>query len=324
MELVSLEDAQGNSLSPWRQSIVRLIQKLVVGYRVRGLSHLIWKGRSIILGSGLKTVKYRDRFYVLCDCDSRYSVMRVSGYIHRAHDRLLKTLLSEINHDIVFIDVGANEGFVSLLACSSALKTQQTIHAHCFEPNPTAFRVLITNSSLNSFRMTLNDFALGDNRSSGVLTLGTEPSDSTLVSGGFSYVSTVGQEQVGIETLDAYCSEHSLVPTVIKIDVEGYEPYVLKGASQVLEQVRPYLIVEINSRTLSAGGNSAADLLDLLDRYGYQSFHINHSQAGLLKDDTCKRQRWRGYIEVHPLDVAQECLFDVLALPTQYHTIRNK
>ena len=79
-----------------------------------------------------------------------------------------------------------------------------------------------------------------------------------------------GRQEVDLVPLDDYAKEHSLYPTLIKIDVEGYEMEVLKGARQLLER-RPKLAIEIHSPSdLARYGASAAELLKLLDLSRYE------------------------------------------------------
>ena len=52
---------------------------------------------------------------------------------------------------------------------------------------------------------------------------------------------------------------------LLKIDVEGFEPYVLDGAHQLLENLRPLLIVEINAPTLRRNGFCAEDVFERVD-----------------------------------------------------------
>jgi FkbM family methyltransferase len=54
-------------------------------------------------------------------------------------------------------------------------------------------------------------------------------------------------------TLDSYCSQNACWPDVVKIDVEGTEMPVLKGARAVLSQKKPKLIVAVHPPWLPAG-----------------------------------------------------------------------
>ena len=70
-------------------------------------------------------------------------------------------------------------------------------------------------------------------------------------------------------TLDSYCSQTDCWPDVVKIDVEGGEMLVLKGARSVLSRKRPRLIVAVHPPWLP-GGQTTAALFDLVASYGYR------------------------------------------------------
>lgn len=72
--------------------------------------------------------------------------------------------------------------------------------------------------------------------------------------------------RVKVTTLDQY--EH-LRPTLLKIDVEGFETKVLQGARKILS-MRPKLAIEIHTEQLSRYGSSVHDLFSLIDVDSYQ------------------------------------------------------
>ena len=55
----------------------------------------------------------------------------------------------------------------------------------------------------------------------------------------------------------------------MKIDAEGAELRVLRGAARVLDTLRPVLLVELNADALARNGASTADVLDLLEAHRY-------------------------------------------------------
>ncbi len=75
-------------------------------------------------------------------------------------------------------------------------------------------------------------------------------------------------------TLDQLVLERQLAPSLIKIDCEGFETLILKGATQVLGQVRPALMIECNDGALRAAGTSRHELLALLRSHHYRLFHL--------------------------------------------------
>ncbi|MEQ8753394.1 MAG: FkbM family methyltransferase [Coleofasciculus sp. G1-WW12-02] len=78
-----------------------------------------------------------------------------------------------------------------------------------------------------------------------------------------------GVEEVEIVSLDSYVQQHNIMPTVLKIDVEGYETEVLKGAKNILKSA-PKLEIEIHTEVLSRQNTSVQEILKLIDVSRYQ------------------------------------------------------
>jgi len=74
----------------------------------------------------------------------------------------------------------------------------------------------------------------------------------------------VEQTVVEVVTLDDFCRQEDVRPQFIKIDVEGFELQVLRGASSLLHDVRPMLMVEIQA--------GHREILHLARRHGYRMF----------------------------------------------------
>lgn len=70
-------------------------------------------------------------------------------------------------------------------------------------------------------------------------------------------------------TLDTFCEAHQLKPEVIKIDVEGYEIDVLKGAQNILQRYPIELYLSVHPAHLKKLGYELTDLTNLIDFLGY-------------------------------------------------------
>ena len=88
----------------------------------------------------------------------------------------------------------------------------------------------------------------------------------------------VGTSKTRIVKLDSYCSEHNLSRIdILKADVEGAEPLVLRGGSSLLadRERRPRLIMlELWDPMLRLFGSTRRDVVALMSTYGYAPFAV--------------------------------------------------
>jgi FkbM family methyltransferase len=75
--------------------------------------------------------------------------------------------------------------------------------------------------------------------------------------------------EVATTTVDALCGALGFAPDLVKIDVEGYELAVLRGARETLVRHRPEIFLEIHPGRLHELGASPAELVRLLEDLGY-------------------------------------------------------
>jgi FkbM family methyltransferase len=164
--------------------------------------------------------------------------------VDEAYEPGLSALLRETTGTVV--DVGANIGFIAVRAGRTASRVI------AIEPHPTRFRYLERNVALNGLsNVTCVNCAVGAAEGALALydvdpTLGPRPLDVSATPGRGKC------HRVPLRTLDSLVDQADLV----KIDVEGYETEVLRGASSLLTR-GPRLVIEA-----LAGPATLADLPD--------------------------------------------------------------
>jgi FkbM family methyltransferase len=140
-----------------------------------------------------------------------------------------------ISPDSTVFDVGANVGFYTLLA---ARRTGGPVHA--FEPFPANLETLRRHIDLNRCQnVQVHDVAVSD--AAGVLSFasGDCPETGRLDAGGETQVKVIGiDEEISAGRLPC--------PDVVKIDAEGAESDVLRGAQSTLTTGRPILLVAVH------------------------------------------------------------------------------
>jgi len=177
-----------------------------------------------------------------------------------------ETLYGLVRNGTTVIDVGTNIG-ETLLNFAKINRDGRNIG---FEPVPFLYEKAKTNIALNDFaNIELINTGLG---SSNETLSFREAGDNN--SGGTFLTRENGTERdrlVHVLTLDEFVSENNIEKiSLIKIDVEGFEMEVLKGASQVVERFRPTLFVEIDDEFLARQQSSAAAVFELLVSHGYK------------------------------------------------------
>lgn len=166
----------------------------------------------------------------------------------------------------VFIDVGANFGVYTLVAGKLVGETGTVL---AFEPTAQSFVVLQQNIELNRFtNVRAFQVALAQTRGEAWLYHGSDPVGNSL--GKDPFCGNEG-EQVQTEALDNVLAASRIAHVdAIKIDVEGAEELVLRGAMRCLSEQRPIVIFEFNPGYPPRLGLSPWGARDLLKSLGYE------------------------------------------------------
>lgn len=168
----------------------------------------------------------------------------------------------------VVIDVGANIGYYSTLAKAAGAAV------FAFEPSTRARTYLERNLALNpGGNVTVFPVALSDQRTKMALTTGLDVANHLVEQPSFS-----GTEQVDVYPLDSLCSgPGASVPSpvaLIKIDAEGFDAQVIRGAGQTIMRDRPVLIVE----TWGHG-----EVQSQLSEMGYRTYRYSPDDRSLIE-----------------------------------------
>ena len=154
-----------------------------------------------------------------------------------ADDGLIYKLAKDLPAGATFMDIGANVGMVS---CSLAVQ-RPDLKIVAIEPVPQNVDCLKRNVSVNKLiNIEVVHAAASD-------TCGTVHVN---VAGPWSTVLPLGQGgevEVPAVTIDSFADCR---PAFVKIDVEGWEPYVLAGARATMASARPRVLMEWNTWSL--------------------------------------------------------------------------
>jgi FkbM family methyltransferase len=193
---------------------------------------------------------------------------------YRAELELCVGWLQDEDSPVVY-DIGANDGFISTHLAQ--MLAGHTPNIYAFEPTPTTLAKLVQSVE----RLGLNDSvypvaaAVIDNPKP--VRISYSERNSLLAQIRPSGLSPRAGEKLaeaeGV-TLDAFFSLTGALPKLIKIDAEGSEVAIFRGAQSLLTRPdRPAILFECNPNTLAEYSESTATLINQLG--GYALYYVN-------------------------------------------------
>ena len=177
-------------------------------------------------------------------------------------------LLDTLRLDDVALDIGAHLGTYTVVMASRGAAV------HAFEPSPRTREILSRTVANNTFSRPVNvhAVALSDFTGHAHFTDGLGSGNHLSEDGGDDPAATVA---VDVDTLDHWATTHDLSGLfVIKIDAEGADENVLRGAATVLQRLTPVIIVEF--------WNDASPLRALLQSHGYETYRYQPRERRLV------------------------------------------
>jgi FkbM family methyltransferase len=161
------------------------------------------------------------------------------------------------------LDIGANVGAYSMLL-GQWVGASGSVFA--FEPAPEIFQGLSRHVRLNGLGRIVTPVcsAVGDTVAHASLLIAGTHGESRLASAADQAGPSV---EVAVTTVDRFCDQHGLEPDFIKVDVEGFELAVLRGARETIRRRGRdlALFVEMHPSVWRVLGSSKEELLAELD-----------------------------------------------------------
>ena len=181
-------------------------------------------------------------------------------------------LIRNLNKGDVFLDIGSNVGYYSLLAGNLVSSTGSV---YSFEPTPQVYSLLKINTKKFPNIYT-NQLALS-NRAEVIdfIDYGIRFSVfNSLFKREVNFLKNKGEViKIKTDVLDKFCIKRNIVPTIIKLDAEGSESIILEGSNLIIFKHRPLIILEVGGKE-EWKQNNQKSLNFLLDRK-YKIFELD-------------------------------------------------
>lgn len=190
-----------------------------------------------------------------------------------SHETEVFQYLRSVTHagDVV-LEVGANVGIFTVLLARCVAPSGRVF---AFEPAPLTRAALEDHLALNGAQnvVTVVPEALGSECGTSDFFV-EEMSGQNTLSKTHSRIPGAKRISVSVNTIDAFCDANEIAPSLIKIDVEGFEHSVLRGAMQTLRKACPRVIVEFHPMLWNETGTSFEEIRALIEEAAYESMPL--------------------------------------------------
>lgn len=214
--------------------------------------------------------------------------------------KCLKVLLEQGD---TFLDIGAHVGYHTVVAAS---RVGSAGRVFSFEPDPAMFERLARSVEGLPWVHPIRR-AVWEKTTTLTFERSAQAGESGW--GALTAVRDLGRgEHIPVEgtSVDDWASESRVENLqAMKIDAEGSELFVLKGAQGVLERLRPSVVLEINEVVLRQAGTSAKQVIDHLMKSRYRLFALSPSR---LEEVSSGRANFTSEVLALPEERAPELL----------------
>lgn len=213
--------------------------------------------------------------------NSKIYLYKDSGLSRLIYNGFEKDELDFVNYILsegdTFIDIGSNVGLFSLVASPKVGIYGKVL---AYEPSPTTCDKLRENTTLNGFtNIIVRNLGLSNNQEKLQFNVSNEGFDAW---NSFAMTEShllKSQIIVNVKKLDdeiEYYNPENV--KLIKIDVEGWEKYVLLGSQKLLTEYSPIVMLEFTETNAFAAGYMVQENYDLLKNFGYDLFEYKNKK----------------------------------------------
>ncbi|MEM6601347.1 MAG: FkbM family methyltransferase [Verrucomicrobiota bacterium] len=224
----------------------------------------------------LNELLHEDPVLYLSEFDGKFALDARSDLFWRIvleglYERELPEIAAKsVDRERDVIDIGANVGFYSVKLSRVMGKGRM----FAIEPTVNASQRLRRNVELNDLSGKVEIIQKIISDKGGALKINTiEGKEEYSSIGMMTHPQTMGKElhveTVKSVTLDTLVEERSINPGFIKIDVEGAEHLVFRGAENVLHKHRPIILSELSDQLLNANGSSWIEVIRFIESFDY-------------------------------------------------------
>ena len=217
-----------------------------------------------------------------------------SFYYGRNDDYGIDLVSSFLKDGLIFLDIGSNIGFYTIPIAKYIKNKSLNCKVYSFEPLESNFNRMKENIKLNNVSKKISSYNIGlsDNNGQAKLILrddfkkGSKTGNASIenISNDESDYKTVNIKLKKLDEIWSDINQDNFSIGIIKLDIEGHEPYFLRGANKVIENNLPAIYMEVNNNYFNDSNSTPQDLLTSALPEGYIFFRKVKGQDLWLQD----------------------------------------
>ena len=235
-----------------------------------------------------------DNLYINIYRDSILSKLVYSGF----EETEISFVRKYLRKGDTFFDIGANIGLFSLFA-SRIIGDTGTVYA--FEPTPLIYERLLGNIKLNNLKNIKSiNIGFSNVRALVDFNVSNDGHDAWNSLAKLNQLQNGTSIKVNVETLDSFIEESNILNiNFIKLDVEGWEKFVLEGGRKLLSKKNPpVFLVEFAEDHAFAAGYYCGELYDFMKSFGFEWYSFDSKTNNLKKEDKKLHYPWENLIAI--------------------------
>ena len=205
-----------------------------------------------------------------------YSILRKCDFDDKSELKLIKKISND--NSTYLVDCGSNFGFYSLFVASLSKKNKIT----SIEASNQIFKDQIENIKLNNFQ-SVEIFNYAASNTNDLFVELNESKNDWESSISHSQFNRIGKKKVKTITIDQLIQDKKIsnFHLIIKIDVEGHEMNVIKGAYNTIKLYSPLIIIEFSKFIVMNDKNDYENLDHFLNKYDYHVYDAEYKKIDL-------------------------------------------
>jgi FkbM family methyltransferase len=290
-----------------RIMLLKLIQLFTSRIQLKGIPKMLWYSKKLFMGKD-SIYKVYNNIKIKIDNNTNFHWLNVVNYGGYETILLFEKLLRPGD---IYIDIGANYGYMAINASRLVGATGTVI---AIEPEPRTLHLLKYNADLNNCNINVVQKAISDSEGETSFNVATEIGLSRLDNSKNNTFGMILQNKIIVNKTPLDTLVDNLVPNedirLVKIDVEGHELSILKGASKVIAKRKTVFMLEINHGALSQNDITFQDILEFFVTRSHRVFWIHSHSA-----DWFRIGRYPTLEEVKDYNKYVNVYADIIAVP---------